>query len=75
MLILYERGLYKMYDPVEVYLPGFKNQQVASEGLDGRVTLAPAARPVAIRDLFTMTSGIPYGLSLIHISSPASCGK
>lgn len=68
MLILYERGLYKMYDPVEVYLPGFKNQQVASEGLDGRITLTPAARPVAIRDLFTMTSGIPYGNEIGYVA-------
>ena len=57
---LYERGLFKMYDPVENFLPGFKNQQVFKEVEPGKFETVPAERPVVMRDLFTMTSGIPY---------------
>ena len=55
-LILYERGLYKMHDPVSKYIPALKNPKVYEK--DGKVR--PAKREIAIRDLFTMTSGIPY---------------
>ena len=32
---LYEQGLFKMWDPVSEYLPGFKNPKVAQEKPDG----------------------------------------
>ena len=57
---LYERGLFKLYDPVSEYLPGFKNPTVAVEGPGGKVTLIPAKGEVTLRQLFTMTSGVPY---------------
>ena len=55
-LILYERGLYKMHDPISKYLPALSNPKVYEQ--DGSVR--PAKREITIRDLFTMTSGIPY---------------
>ena len=61
MLKLYEQGYYRMYDPVSEFLPGFKGQKVARVQPEGAVTIEPVNRPMVIRDLFTMTSGIPYG--------------
>ena len=55
-MILLERGIIDLYEPVSQYLPGFKNCMVR-----GRGTPEPAARPVRIRDLLSMTSGLPYG--------------
>lgn len=55
-MILLERGVIDLYEPVSQYLPGFKNCMVR-----GRGTPEPAARPVRIRDLLSMTSGLPYG--------------
>ena len=60
-LILFERGLYKMYDPVSRFIPAFKNPTVYAAAADGKVFERPAAREIRVRDLFTMTSGIPYG--------------
>ncbi|MDD3429935.1 MAG: serine hydrolase [Oscillospiraceae bacterium] len=51
---LMEQGKLDLSDPVENYLPGFKNQQV-----DG-VTLAPNER-MTINHLLSMTSGLVYG--------------
>lgn len=57
---LYEQGLFKLWDPVSEYLPGFKNSKVALEKPDGTVELVPARGEVTMRQLFTMTSGVPY---------------
>ena len=58
---LYEQGLFKMWDPVSMYLPGFKNPKVAKEKEDGSYEIVDAKGEVTMRQLFTMTSGVPYG--------------
>lgn len=66
-LILCERGLVHVNDPVSAYLPGFRDPQVwINQGQ--RWTTEPAAREVTLHDLLTMTSGIPYHFD----PSPAS---
>ena len=55
-MTLVERGLLDLVAPVSDFLEGFKDQQVAV-GDTGR---EPAKRAVQVRDLFTMTSGLPY---------------
>lgn len=57
---LYERGLFKMWDPVSEYLPGFRNPKVAKENPDGSCEITDAKGEVTMRQLFTMTSGVPY---------------
>lgn len=60
-LILFERGLYSMDDPVSMYIPSFKNPGVLT-GFDGDKPLTrPAESEITIRQLFTMTSGLSYG--------------
>lgn len=59
-LILYERGLFRMDDPISHFLPAFKNPQVYETSPDGGVHTRPASREILIRDLFTMGSGIPW---------------
>ncbi len=56
-MLLMERGIIDVYDPVSLYLPGFRDQRVFSA--DGRDTV-PAQRDVLIRDLLNMTSGLAY---------------
>lgn len=60
-LQLYERGLYLLDDPLEEYLPEFKNPSVFRQYESGNMVAGPAAGPIRIRDLFTMTSGLTYG--------------
>ena len=57
---LYERGLFKLWDPVSAYLPGFSKPGIAVEGPDGGFEIVPARGEVTLRQLFTMTSGVPY---------------
>ncbi|NLV36859.1 MAG: beta-lactamase family protein [Clostridiaceae bacterium] len=59
-LILYERGLYYLNDPLYEYLPEFKNLMVYRTSPNGEISASPALSHIRIRDLFTMTSGITY---------------
>ncbi|MBR2824408.1 MAG: beta-lactamase family protein [Clostridia bacterium] len=60
MMRLYEQGLFKLWDPVSEYLPGFKHPTIALEKPDGGYEIVPAKGEVTLRQLFTMTSGVPY---------------
>ena len=55
-MILLERGVIDLYEPVSKFLPGFKNQAVA-EGDQ----LFSLEREVNVKDLLSMTSGLVYG--------------
>ena len=56
VMILLERGLIDLYEPVSKFLPGFRDQMVDTNG-----TLVPVERAVTLKDLLSMTSGIVYG--------------
>jgi len=57
-LMLIEAGKLRLNDPVSRYIPEFADVQVFDRVEDGRVVLAPLARPITIHDLFTHMSGI-----------------
>ena len=57
---LYEEGQILLSDSVEQYLPFFKNMTYQTFDGSGELLRHPVSRPVTIRDLLTMTSGIPY---------------
>lgn len=54
-MLLMERGMIDLADPVEKYLPGFRRQRVWTK--DG---LVPVNRPVQVFDLLGMTAGLCY---------------
>ena len=56
VMLLVQRGAISLGEPVSRYLPGFKEQLIIKE--DGDI---PLVRPAYIRDLLSMTSGLPYG--------------
>lgn len=60
-LKLYERGLYTLNDPLSEYLPEFSNPMVYRTAPNSALSVSPALTPIRVRDLFTMTAGLPYG--------------
>jgi CubicO group peptidase (beta-lactamase class C family) len=61
-MILYERGLFQLNDPVAKFIPAFTDMMVVSEvddkgGVSATVT---ATKPIRIIDLLSHTSGIGY---------------
>jgi CubicO group peptidase (beta-lactamase class C family) len=60
-LILYERGLFLLNDPLEEYLPEFKEPKVYHSNKNGELSILPSSGSIRVKDLFTMTSGLTYG--------------
>lgn len=60
-MMLYERGLFQLDEPLADYLPCFKNMQVYVSGQGESIITEPAAESVTIRQLLTHTSGLTYG--------------
>ena len=61
-MILYERGEFRLNDPVSKYIPEFADMQVISSiDAEGNVTATvPATQPIRIIDLLTHSSGLGY---------------
>lgn len=55
-MMLLEEGKLDLLEPVSKYLPSFANQFVIQNGV-----ISPVIRPMTIRDLLNMTSGLVYG--------------
>jgi CubicO group peptidase (beta-lactamase class C family) len=58
IMMLAEDGKLALRDPVEQYLPEFKNQRVATNVGPDAARLSIPDHPIAIRDLLTHTAGI-----------------
>jgi CubicO group peptidase (beta-lactamase class C family) len=63
-MMLYEEGKFGLDDPVSKYIPEFKNPQVirSFSWRDTSYTTEPAKSEITIRQLFSHTSGISYGV-------------
>ena len=73
-MILFEKGLIHLDDPVEKFIPEWKNLRVYVSGTRDNMITSEPERGMLVRDLMTHTSGLTYGfsdttpvLSLIHI--------
>jgi CubicO group peptidase (beta-lactamase class C family) len=62
MMILHERGLWDLDDPVFRYVPEFAGLEVAEENADGEMHRVPADHPMTMRELMTHTGGLTYGI-------------
>ncbi|NLW78648.1 MAG: beta-lactamase family protein [Ruminococcaceae bacterium] len=64
-LILYERGIYLLDDPVADYLPEFANVRIAPYENNGVMEKTrPAQKPIRVRDCFCMATGLTYAGNL-----------
>ena len=61
LMQLYEQGKFLLEDPVEKFLPSYKNPVVLLGGSLFKPELRPAETVMTIRDLLTHTSGLTYG--------------
>ncbi len=59
-LMLWERGLFSLDDPLYLYLPEFRDMLVTFTDTDGKKKNRPARSPILIRHLFSMTAGLNY---------------
>ncbi len=60
LMILYEQGKFNLDDPVEKYIPEFKNLRVYSGGSGEKITTEVPNHRVTIRELINHTGGLSY---------------
>lgn len=65
IMMLQERGMLLIKDPVGRHLPSFRETTVAVPDQEGGYDVVAADRPVTLRDLLTHTSGVNYGGGLV----------
>jgi CubicO group peptidase (beta-lactamase class C family) len=62
LLTLYEQGKFQLTDPLEMYVPAFKNVKVfAGLDADGHMILKEPTRKITIQDVMRHTAGFTYG--------------
>ncbi len=60
-MMLFERGLFLMDEPIANYFPEYQNVQKHVYLENGAVDVAPLEHPIQIRHALTMAMGLPYG--------------
>ena len=60
-MMLYEKGLFQLRDPVHKFIPAFRDMGVFQMGTYPAFMTEPAKRPMRIKDLLSHTSGLTYG--------------
>lgn len=65
-LMLYERGLLQLTDPVSRFVPSFADLRVYRGGSAADPGTEPATEPVRLWHLLTHTAGLTYGLHHAH---------
>jgi CubicO group peptidase (beta-lactamase class C family) len=60
LMMLMEAGLVGADDPVEKYLPEFKDQWLAAEQDAAHILLRKPRHPITVRNILTHTSGMPF---------------
>jgi len=61
LMMLYERGLFQLDEPVARYAPSWGAPRVWVSGLGEEMVTERAHRPVSFRDLLSHTAGFTYG--------------
>ncbi|MFC4273385.1 serine hydrolase [Sneathiella chungangensis] len=64
LMMLYEKGLFHLDDPVEAFIPAFKDMQVLRAQARSIEDTEPAKSRITIHNLLTHMSGMTYGFNL-----------
>jgi len=64
LMMLVDEGKVKLDDPVEKYLPEFKNIWLAVESDKEHILLKKPAQPITVRHILSHTSGMPFASAI-----------
>jgi len=64
LMMLYEKGLFQLDDPIEAFIPAFKDMRVLRPQARSIDDTEPATVKITIHNLLTHMSGMTYGFNL-----------
>jgi CubicO group peptidase (beta-lactamase class C family) len=59
LMQLYEQGAFLLTDPVDRFIPSWKDLKVATVGADGSIDTVAPNSPITVRDALMHTTGLP----------------
>ncbi|HEV7208409.1 MAG TPA: serine hydrolase domain-containing protein [Mycobacteriales bacterium] len=66
-MMLVERGLLELTDPISKWIPAFGQARVYTGGPAARPVTVPVTEPVRVWHLLTHTAGLTYGFHRVHV--------
>ena len=72
LMMLFERGLFQLDDPVARVFPEWRDQQVWVSGEGEAMQTEAPIRPVSFRDMLRHTGGLTYGSLLESVGAPVN---
>ena len=72
LMMLWERGLFQIDDPVAKVLPELRDLQVWVSGEGEAMQTEPSRTPITFRHILSHTSGLTYGTVLESVGAPAA---
>ena len=61
-MMLYEKGLFLMSDPLYEYFPEWRHSTKAIRRENGEVEIVPTRKPITVKNILNMTCGLPYDM-------------
>ncbi|HZU16012.1 MAG TPA: serine hydrolase domain-containing protein, partial [Candidatus Dormibacteraeota bacterium] len=61
LMSLYEQGAFQLSDPVDRFIPAWKDLKVEETDANGNKTLVDPQRPMTVKDLLMHMSGLGWG--------------
>lgn len=61
-MMLYEKGLFLMSDPLYEYFPEWRYSTKAVRRENGEVEIVPTSKPITVKNILNMTCGLPYDM-------------
>ena len=71
MMMLYEKGLFNLTDPISRWLPEWKESRKFIRTGNGSLRIVPTERPINVSDVLSMKCGLPYCNSPAPTNDPA----
>jgi CubicO group peptidase (beta-lactamase class C family) len=65
LMMLYEEGRFLLNDPVQRFIPRWKDQRVWISGAGADMQTRPPRQPMTMRHLLNHSSGLTYGAALL----------
>jgi len=75
LMMLYEKGLFHLDDPIEDYIPAFKDMRVLRPNAQNIDDTEPAITKLTVHHLLTHMSGLTYGFNGGLLADAYAAGK